>query len=77
LLAFQNETSSFLFLLVLFLLNIATPDIVFDFLHRFPHMATKTDDVLKSNALIRLSTSPQIFPSASQPAFWQQFICSC
>ncbi|KAI5578297.1 hypothetical protein BDE02_08G019400 [Populus trichocarpa] len=52
-------------------------DIVFDFLHRFPHMATKTDDVLKSNALIRLSTSPQIFPSASQPAFWQQFICSC
>nr|TKR66365.1 uncharacterized protein D5086_0000310550 [Populus alba] len=24
-----------------------------------------------------LSTSPQIFPSASQPAFWQQFICSC
>uniref|UniRef100_A0A6N2LNF5 PGG domain-containing protein n=1 Tax=Salix viminalis TaxID=40686 RepID=A0A6N2LNF5_SALVM len=43
-------------------------DIVFDFLHRFPCVATKTDDVLKSNALIRLSTSPQIFPSiCSQP----------
>ena len=40
---------------MLFLLNIATPDIVFDFLHRFPHMATKTDDVLKSNALIRIT----------------------
>ncbi|KAJ6317345.1 hypothetical protein OIU76_012977 [Salix suchowensis] len=52
-------------------------DIVFDFLHRFPCMATKTDDVLKSNALIRLSTSPQIFPSASRLAFWEQFFCSC
>ncbi|KAJ6428791.1 hypothetical protein OIU84_020453 [Salix udensis] len=52
-------------------------DIVFDFLHRFPCMATKTDDVLKSNALIRLSTSPQIFPSASRLAFWEQFFCTC
>ncbi|KAF9663462.1 hypothetical protein SADUNF_Sadunf17G0052600 [Salix dunnii] len=51
--------------------------IVFDFLHRFPCMATKTDDVLKSNALIRLPTSPQIFPSATRLASWQQFICSC
>ncbi|KAG6763594.1 hypothetical protein POTOM_031020 [Populus tomentosa] len=53
-------------------------DIAFDFLHRCPRFATPTDElVLKSNALIRLSDMPEIFPSASRLAFWQQWIYSC
>ncbi|XP_073266961.1 uncharacterized protein [Populus alba] len=52
-------------------------DIALDFLHRFPYLATTMDDVTKKNALIRLSEMPEIFPSASRLAFWQQWIYSC
>ncbi|RQO94060.1 hypothetical protein POPTR_008G023101v4 [Populus trichocarpa] len=52
-------------------------DIALDFLHRCPRSATTMDEVLKSNALFNLSKMPQIFPSASRLAFWQQWIYSC
>lgn len=60
-----------------FFLLFAMPDIALDFLHRFPHLATAKDKVLRSNALFRLSDMPEIFPSASRLAFWQQWIYSC
>jgi hypothetical protein len=77
LLTFQNTKTSFLLLLMLFLFAIAIPDIALDFLHRCPRSATTMDEVLKSNALFNLSKMPQIFPSASRLAFWQQWIYSC
>jgi hypothetical protein len=62
---------------MLFLFAIAIPDIAFDFLHRFPYLATTMNEVKKTNALFRLSTMPEIFPSASRLALWQQWIYSC
>jgi hypothetical protein len=62
---------------MLFLFAIAIPDIALDFLHRFPYLATTTDEVLKMNGLIYLSCMPEIFPSASRLAFWQRWIYSC
>jgi hypothetical protein len=61
---------------MLFLFAIAIPDIAFDFLHRFPYLAT-TNDEEKPNALFRLSTMPEIFPSEDRLALWQQWIYSC
>ncbi|KAG6763432.1 hypothetical protein POTOM_030847 [Populus tomentosa] len=52
-------------------------DIALDFLHRCPRSATTMDEVTKKNGLIYLSEMPEIFPSASRLAFWQQWIYSC
>jgi len=70
----DTKTSSFLLLIVPFLLAIAIPDIAFDFLHRFPNLAATLDEVLKSDALFGLSLLSRIFPSDGRLAFWKQWI---